>query len=192
MTRLAVIFGCFAALAAIGPVANAQRQRTVPGTGAGFGEADIQAIAANGIFDPRRAPAGPILPPQVTTSRFSLNGVIIRANHSAYAFFSGDAADMSRGYIVSDRINDFNVAKISDNTVTLVNPNNQQTYLLNVGEGFTRLGTNEWVFAGSASTLPVMEATGPDAESAAASPAEARLRAKRLADINGSTTSGAK
>ena len=150
----------------------------------------IEIITINNIFNPSRVYVRPNTNRTVVvpTYTFTLTGVMTYgANDVGYGFFSGNAVSPTRGYMASDTINGYKITAITNNTVKLMDTNNQE-YTLRVGAGFTRRGTtNDWRFMNvpepALSPVGSSMSSGSDSGlSGAASETMRRLMARRAAE----------
>ena len=106
-----------------------------------------------------------------------------------YSFFSGNAVTPTRGYMAAETINGYKIAEITNNTVKLVDTNNNE-YVLRVGAGFSRSSpTNAWRFLNVPEPTIAVTSSSADLNSDSASgPAGPmaeimkRLMAKRAAE----------
>ncbi len=151
----------------------------------------VEIISRNNIFDPTRIWREPLVPRAYVPppQNFTLTGVMTYgANDVGYGFFNGNAATPSRGYMAADTINGFKISEITNNTVKVVDTNNQE-YILRVGAGFSRRSpTNEWRFLSVPEpTMSTSTSISPGSDSdsglsGAQADAYKRLRARRAAE----------
>ena len=122
-------------------------------TNSPYGTNGFDLIAINNIFNPTRVYTPPRVagPPPIPSYNFTVNGILTDGGHGmGYVFFYGNSV-ANKGYTNSETINGFKISDIANNTVTLVDTNNK-TFTLQVGSGFSKLGTNDWRY------LPVPDA----------------------------------
>lgn len=150
----------------------------------------VEIITINNIFNPTRAYRVPTTngPAPIPTYTFTLTGVMTYGvNDVGYGFFSGNAVSPTRAYTTSDTINGYKVSAITNNTVKLVDTNNQE-FTLRVGAGFTRRGTtNAWRFLSvpEPSLSPAGATMSPDSDSGPTGPMSdvmKKLMARRAAE----------
>jgi hypothetical protein len=207
-TSLATITG-LALLVLSGVDASAQRQANQYGGYGGVGGRNprgrtimtgdprltltngFDLISINNIFDANRYYRDPVVTqPVIPSYNFILTGVMTYGpNDVGYGFFSGNAVMKSDGaYGTSDNLNGYKITAITNNTVKVVDTNNVE-YLLRVGSGFTKYGTNQWRFvsvpeaAPSAAPATSEDDTASSGLDASTDPVVQRLIARRRAAL---------
>ncbi len=108
----------------------------------------FQVIESNNIFNPsRRPPRRGSNAPIVRTYSFTLNGTISYEN-KGYAFFDGNAVNRGGVFGLSDTINGYKIAEITNNTVKLAASSNQ-FITLKVGSQMRKVENGPWKLMGS-------------------------------------------
>ncbi|HXC99964.1 MAG TPA: hypothetical protein VN048_11530 [Verrucomicrobiae bacterium] len=127
----------------------------------------FQVIEQNNIFNPSRRPPrhiGPIVP-VVRVYSFTLNGTMSYEN-KGYAFFDGNAVNRGNVFGLSDTINGYKIAEITNNTVKLAAASNQ-FITLKVGMQMKKVENGPWKLVGSSE--PAAESTSSSSGSTDAS-----------------------
>ncbi len=170
-----------------------------------YGTNGFDIIAINNIFNPSRVyvPPRTNVVPLIPTYNFTVDGIMTDDAHSAgYVFFYGNSVQ-NRAYTNSETINGFKISEIVSNTVTLVDTNNK-SFMLAVGSGFSKTGSNDWRFLPVPSASSYVATTSGDEVSSGGDDSEPtgpmseamkRLIERRKQELgdaqNGTTTTGA-
>jgi hypothetical protein len=119
----------------------------------------FQVIERNNIFNPSRRPRTNInRPPPVRVSSFTLDGTISYEN-KGYAFFNGNAVNRSGVFGLSDTINGYKIAEITNNTVKLAASSNQ-FITLKVGMQMRKVENGPWKLVGSSEPASESSSSG--------------------------------
>jgi hypothetical protein len=120
----------------------------------------FQVIEQNNIFNPSRRPLTPRGPrvPTVRTYSFTLNGTISYEN-KGYAFFNGNAVNRNGIFGLSDTINGYKIAEITNNTVKLAASSNQ-FITLKVGMQMRKVENGPWKLVGSSEPASESSSSG--------------------------------
>jgi hypothetical protein len=117
----------------------------------------FQVIEQNNIFNPSRRPPrrNERTTPVVRVYSFTLNGTMSYEN-KGYAFFDGNAVNRGNVFGLSDTINGYKIAEITNNTVKLAAASNQ-FITLKVGMQMKKVENGPWKLVGSSE--PAAEST---------------------------------
>ena len=109
----------------------------------------FQVIERNNIFNPSRRPPrrNERTTPVVRVYSFTLNGTMSYEN-KGYAFFDGNAVNRGTVFGLSDTINGYKIAEITNNTVKLAAASNQ-FITLKVGMQMKKVENGPWKLMGS-------------------------------------------
>ena len=128
----------------------------------------FQVIERNNIFNPSRRPPRPDRQshPEVRVYSFTLNGTMTYEN-KGYAFFNGNGVNRGNVFGLSDTINGYKIAEITNNTVKLAASSNQ-FITLKVGMQMRKVENGPWKLMNSS----VMGLSEPPSDSSSSSSAE--------------------